>query len=183
MPFGLSNTPAVFQNLVNDVLRDFLHKFGFIYLDDLLIFSRNLEKHKTHVCLVLQRLLENRLYVKAKKCEFHILSTIFLSFVLEGRQVRADPTKTQDIKDWPTPDRIKQLQHFLGIANFYWRFIKNFSQIAIPLTTLTSTKRHFQWTPEANQEFRQLKELFVQAPILTQPDLFRQFILEVNASD
>ena len=93
MPFGLTNAPAFFQALVNDVLRDFLNVFVFVYIDDILIYSRNLSDDKKHVCLVLQRLLENKLFVKAEKCEFHQPSVTFLGFVLEGGQVKPSEEK------------------------------------------------------------------------------------------
>lgn len=127
--------------------------------------------------------MENHLYVKAEKCEFHVPSITFLAFILEGGPVSADPTKTQTIKDWPVSEMRKQLQRFLGFANFYCRFIKDFSKIAIQLTALTSTKKSFHWTPEADQAFNHSKELFTQMPILHHLDPTRQFILEVDASD
>uniref|UniRef100_A0A3B3XW38 Gypsy retrotransposon integrase-like protein 1 n=1 Tax=Poecilia mexicana TaxID=48701 RepID=A0A3B3XW38_9TELE len=183
MPFGLMNAPAVFQALVNDVLRDFLNHFVFVYLDDILIFSRSLEEHRRHVRLVLQRLMENLLYVKAEKCEFHASSLTFLGFVLESGQVKSDPAKIQAVLDWPTPSTRKQLQRFLGFANFYRRFIRNYSQTALPLTSLTSIKKPFVWSSEADKAFKELKRKFSTAPILIQPDPSRQFILEVDASD
>jgi len=103
MPFGLCNAPAIFQALVNDVLRDFLNLFVFVYLDVILIFSKDLQEHKRHVRQVLQRLLENRLYVKAEKCEFQQSSVTFLGYIFEGGQVRTDPEKTRAVQDWPTP--------------------------------------------------------------------------------
>uniref|UniRef100_A0A8C6PCD2 Gypsy retrotransposon integrase-like protein 1 n=1 Tax=Nothobranchius furzeri TaxID=105023 RepID=A0A8C6PCD2_NOTFU len=183
MPFGLTNAPAVFQNLVNTVLSDYLNKFVTVYLDDILIFSRTPEEHTGHVRAVLQRLLENRLYVKAEKCEFHAPSVKFLGFVLESGRLGPDPEKVQAVKDWPTPSTRKQLQRFLGFANFYRRFIKGYSQIAAPLTQLTSVKRPFIWDAEASRSFCDLKERFIQAPILTRPDPAKQFTLEVDASD
>jgi len=101
MPFGLTNAPAVFQALVSDVLRDFLHKFVFAYLDDILIFSHSLVEHKHHVRAVLQTLLENHLYVKAEKCEFHTTSVSFLGHIFEGGQVRTDPHKIRAVAEWP----------------------------------------------------------------------------------
>ncbi|KAF7215971.1 transcript variant X1, partial [Nothobranchius furzeri] len=138
MPFGLTNAPAVFQRLVNSVLGDYINDFVTVYLDDILIFSRSLAQHKRHVRLVLQWLLENRLFVKAEKCEFHVSVVKFLGFVLESGRLRADPDKVQAVTEWPTPTTRKQLQRFLGFANFYRRFIRNYSQTTAPLTALTS---------------------------------------------
>lgn len=106
MPFGLTNAPAVFQCLINDVLRDMLNRFVFVNLD-ILIFSHSPQEH---VRLVLQRLLENRLFVKAEKCEFHLSSVSFLGFVVERGQIKTDPTKIKAVVDWPTPTNRKQLQ-------------------------------------------------------------------------
>lgn len=183
MPFGLTNAPACFQALINDVLRDFLNVFVFVYLDDILIYSKTLPEHRQHVRLVLQRLLENRLFVKAEKCEFHQSSVSFLGFVLEGGRVRPSEDKVKAVLDWPVPETRRQLQRFLGFANFYRRFIRNYSQIALPLTALTSVKVVFSWTPEADVAFNELKSLFANAPILIQPDPAKQFVVEVDASD
>lgn len=183
MPFGLTNAPAVFQNMVNDVLRDMLNRFLFVYLDDLLIYSPDLETHQHHVRQVLQRLLANRLFVKGEKCEFHVETTSFLGFIISKDRLQMDPAKVAAVSDWPEPTSRKQLQRFLGFANFYRRFIRNYSQIAAPLTALTSVLRPFQWDPAAQAAFSRLKELFVSSPILTQPDRSRQFIVEVDASD
>ncbi|KAK7879248.1 hypothetical protein WMY93_033967 [Mugilogobius chulae] len=183
MPFGLTNAPAVFQALVNDVLRDMLNKFVFVYLDDILVFSRNFQEHVEHVRLVLQRLLENKLYVKAEKCAFHATSVNFLGFVIEQGQIMADPDKVKAVAEWPRPETRKQLQRFLGFANFYRRFIKDYSKRAVPLTRLTSTLTPFKWSSEAEDAFCTLKTLFTSAPVLTHPDPSRQFIVEVDASD
>lgn len=183
MPFGLCNAPACFQALINDVLRDYLNIFIFVYLDDILIYSKSLPEHQRHVRLVLQRLLENRLFVKAEKCEFHQPSVTFLGHVLEAGQVRPSKDKIKAVLEWPVPETRKQLQRFLGFANFYRRFIRNYSQTALPLTALTSVKTTFSWTPEADAAFLRLKSLFSNAPILIQADPTKQFVLEVDASD
>lgn len=118
---------------------------------------------------MLQRLLENRLFIKAEKFEFRVLSFSFLGFILEDGQVKVDLEKVQTVLNLPTPTSCKQLQRFLGFANFYRRFIKNHSQTALPLTSLTSPKKAFSWTSEAEKAFHELKQKFAQAPILTQP--------------
>ena len=183
MPFGLTNAPGVFQALVNDVLRDFLNRFVFVYLDDILIFSQNTSDHVSHVRQVLQRLLENKLYVKAEKCEFHVSTVSFLGFIVEKGQIRADPGKVRAVAEWPTPTNRKLLQRFLGFANFYRRFVKNYSKVVAPLNKLTSTLVPFCWTSEAEQAFCKLKHLFTSAPILVHPDPSLQFIVEVDASE
>ena len=118
MPFGLTNAPAVFQSLVNDVLRDMINRFAFIYLDDILIFSKSPEEHKTYVRLVLQRLLKNRLFVKAEKCEFSCTKTNFLGYVISTGNVGMDPEKVKAVEEWPTPTDRRSLQRFLGFTNF-----------------------------------------------------------------
>ncbi|KAK7913158.1 hypothetical protein WMY93_013369 [Mugilogobius chulae] len=183
MPFGLTNAPAVFQALVNDILRDMLNKFVFVYLDDILIFSSDLDSHISHVKQVLRTLLDNQLYVKAEKCEFHVSSVSFLGMVVAQGQLKMDQDKVQAVKDWPTPSCRKDVQRFLGFANFYRKFIKNFSSIAAPLHVLTSSKFQFSWSAQAEEAFQKLKNLFTSAPVLTLPQPSQQFVVEVDASD
>ncbi len=183
MPFGLSNSPAVFQALVNDVLRDMVDQFIYVYLDDILIFSSSLQEHVQHVRRVLQRLLENGLFVKAEKCAFHAQSVPFLGFIVSPEGVRMDPDRVKAVVNWPAPDSRKDLLRFLGFANFYRRFIRNFSQLAAPLTALTSTKMTFRWSNAAEAAFTKLRGRFVSAPIFRAPDPTRQFVVEVDASE
>ncbi len=183
MPFGLTNAPAVFQALINDVLLDMLNRYVFVYLDDILIFSRSKEQHIHHVQSVLRRLLENSLYVKAEKCEFHVSSVSFLGNIVAQGNIQMDPAKVSAVTSWPVPENRKQLQRFLGFANFYHRFIRNYSSMAAPLTALTSSKVPFQWSPPAAAAFQTLKDRFTSSPILQVPDSGRQFVVEVDASD
>lgn len=183
MPFGLTNAPAVFQALVNDILRDMVNKFVFVFLDDILIFSRSLSEHTHQVQLVLRRLLENSLFVKAEKCEFHVPTISFLGYIVSEGQVRMDPAKVSAVASWPVPESRQKLQQFLGFANFYRRFIRSYSSVAAPLTALTSTKRPFRWTPEAERAFNTLRTRFTSAPVLQMPDPLRQFVVEVDASE
>lgn len=183
MPFGLTNAPAVFQARVNDILRDMLNIFVFVYLDDILIFSRSMDEHVTHVRRVLQRLLENQLFVKAEKCEFHQVSTSFLGYNIAPGRIQMEPTKVEAVLNWPTPTNRKQLQRFLGFANFYRRFIRGFSQVAAPLHALTSISTKFIWSTEAESAFQVLLSKFASAPILHMPDPKLQFLVEVDASD
>ena len=176
MPFGLTNVPAVFQTLVNDVLGDMINKFVFVYLDDILIFSQDAQSHQGHVRKVLQRLLENRLFVKAEKCEFPCTTTAFLGYIISAHSISMHPEKVRAVEQWPTPTARKALQRFLIV-------IRNYSSIAAPLTRLTSTKVRFTWGQEAEEAFRNLKGRFTSAPILVHLDPKRQFIVEVDASN
>ena len=183
MSFGLTNAPAIFQFLVNDFLRVMLNRSVFLYIDDILIFSKSVEEHRVHVRQVLQRLLENQIYVKVEKCEFHVPSNSFLGYIIGQGQIEMDPSKVTAVAEWPSPPTRKRLQQFLGFANFYRQFIRGYSQVAVPLTALTSTKSPFTWMPEAETAYSGLKKRFVSTPILVQPDPSLQFVVEADASD
>ncbi|KAI2647704.1 Transposon Tf2-6 polyprotein [Labeo rohita] len=184
MPFGLCNSPSVFQQFINDVLRDMLGRWCYAYLDDILVYSKTLEEHTQHVRAVLQRLLAHQLYCKLEKCAFHQHTTTFLGFVISSQGVAMDPQKLEAVRAWPLPTSLKQLQRFLGFANFYRRFIQGFSATAAPLTALTRPSRgEFQLTPEAISAFKKLCLLFTTAPILIHPNPDKPFVVEVDASD
>ncbi|KAI2650474.1 Transposon Tf2-6 polyprotein [Labeo rohita] len=184
MPFGLCNSPAAFQHFINDVLRDMLGRWCYAYLDDILIYSKTLEEHTQHVRAVLQRLLAHQLFCKLEKCAFHQHTTTFLGFVISAQGVAMDPQKLEAVRSWPLPTSLKQLQRFLGFANFYRRFIRGFSSTAAPLTALTKPSRgEFHLTPEAIQAFKTLCHQFTSAPVLIHPDPARSFIMEVDAAD
>lgn len=185
MPFGLSNSPSVFQALVNDVLREMLGKFVFVYLDDILVFSPNLSEHIQHVRQVLRALLKAKLFAKAEKCVFHTALVSFLGFIVSKGSVLMDPKKVAAVMNWPTPQSVKEVQRFLGFANFYRRFIKNFSMVAAPIIALTKkTKgKSFRWNSEAEMAFKELKERFSSEPILVIPDPTLPFVVEVDASE
>ncbi|KAK3557454.1 hypothetical protein QTP70_027739, partial [Hemibagrus guttatus] len=184
MPFSLTNAPAVFQALINDILRDMLDQFVFVYLDDILIFSSSLQEHVKHVSKVLRRLLDNHLYVKPEKYEFHVTQVQFLGFIIKPGQIKMDPQKVQAVVDWLSPSSVKEVQRFLGFANFYRKFIRNFSSVAAPLSALTKgNTAGFYWGPEAELAFNKLKCRFTSAPILILPNPEIPFTVEVDASD
>lgn len=184
MPFGLRNAPAVFQNFMNDIFRDMLGRFMLVYLDDILIYSPNLETHQKHVCSVLARLKTHSLFVKPEKCSFHVKQVPFLGYLISDTGLTMDPAKIQAILDWAPPSDLKAVQRFLGFANFYRKFIKNFATIAHPITSLTrKTPTTFKWTTEAQAAFTQLKKAFTSAPILRHPVPELPFIVEVDASE
>ncbi|CAJ0922866.1 unnamed protein product [Ranitomeya imitator] len=137
MPFGLANAPSVFQSFMHDIFREYLDKFLIVYLDDILIFSDDWESHVKQVRMVFQVLRANSLFVKGSKCLFGVQKVSFLGFIFTPSTIEMDPVKVQAIQDWIQPTSLKSLQKFLGFANFYRRFICNFSSIAKPLTDLT----------------------------------------------
>ena len=137
MPFGLTNVPAAFQHFMNDIFNDLLDVSMIIYLDDILIYSNNPADHKKHVCEVLLHLRENGLYTCPDKCHFSEDTIKYLSFILSKEGLKMDLSKVQTIQDWPEPCKVKDVQSFLGFANFYHRFISGISNIVILLTWLT----------------------------------------------
>src|SRR5579871_4577319 len=183
MPFGLTNAPASFQSLINDVLRPYLDKFVVAYLDDLLIYSKNEDEHKKHVRMVLKALAERKLRVKLSKCEFHVVKTEFLGYIIEPGQISMDPKKVESIAEWPTPTNLKEVQSFLGTTNYYRRFIKGYSRIATPLTELTKNDRPFQWGKEQELAFLKIKRHIVTAPVLKMFDPAKPITIETDASD
>ena len=184
MPYGLANAPSVFQSFINEIFRDILNHYVIAYIDDILIYSKTREQHIHHVRNVLSRLLANNLYVKAEKCEFHVSSTTFLGYKISHKGVEMDNGKVEAVTEWPRPTTLKELQRFLGFANFYRRFIRNYSSIAAPLTSLLKGKpKKLSWTQSAQTAFETLKTSFTTAPILKHPDPELPFIVEVDASD
>ncbi|KAK3519157.1 hypothetical protein QTP70_020008 [Hemibagrus guttatus] len=183
MPFGLTNAPAVFQSLINKVFQDILGKWVIAYIDDILVYSTSLEEHVHHIRAVLSRLQQNHLYVKPEKCEFHRTTITFLGYVISRQVVEMDLTKVHAVTEWPNPTTIKELQRFLGFANFYQHFIQNYSSMASPLTSLLWGKpRRLSWGDQAQAAFVILKDSFTTAPILHHPDPDLLFVVEVDAS-
>ncbi len=184
MPFGLSNSPSVFQALINDVFRDMLNQCVIVYIDDILIYSESLETHVKQVRAVLQRLIKHQLYAKIQKCEFHQAQISFLGYIIGAEGVTMDDSKVQAVLKWPKPATIKELQRFLGFANFYRRFIRNFSVVAAPFTSLLQGMgQRLNWTLASEQAFQQLKQRFTTAPILHHPNPDLEFTVEVDASN
>ncbi len=187
MPFGLTNAPATFQHFINDVLRPFLDIFATAYLDDILIYSESLREHKRHVRQVLQALSDAGLHLAPEKCEFHRQSVKYLGFIITTEGVAPDPAKVATVQEWGTdksPIRNRtDVQRFLGFANFYRRFIRDYSRIVSPLTRLTGKDVPFEWSPECSAALDTLKTAFTTAPVLRHFDHEREILVETDASD
>jgi hypothetical protein len=168
--------------MANDIFREFLDVFTIVYLDGMLIYSKTQAEHDMHVRQVVQQLRKYGLYVKLEKCTFDQHQVEFLGYVI-SQGISMDPTKVQIVLDWQTPTSIRDVQCFLGFANFYRQFIKNYSKIVMPLTELTRINRKFLWNTGAVEAFDHLKQAFTLAPILAHADLSKPFILQANASD
>ena len=191
LPFGLTNAPATFQTLMNDILRSCLDKFVVVYLDDILIYSQDEKGHMEHLKIVLQILLENNLFARPDKCSFFQTEVDFCGHIVGAGVVRMDPHKLAAIKDWPTPRTVHHVRQFVGLCSYYRRFIKEFARIAAPMHELLklpeATRGHkhqpIVWNAKCQMSFRQLKECLTVAPVLQQPDVKRAFIIETDASD
>jgi len=183
MPFGLTNAPATFQCLMNDIFHDLVNVYVVVYLDDILIYSDNIEQHREHVREVLRCLRKNNLHVRPEKCDFHTTTVEYLRVIVSPEGIAMDPSKTQTILGWPAPLRIHDLQSFLGFANFYQRFIDNYSGIVIPLTHLLCKDTPWKWSPQCQEIFDMLKQAFTEAPVLRHYDPDHPITLECDASD
>ncbi|KAL0188171.1 hypothetical protein M9458_015270, partial [Cirrhinus mrigala] len=183
MPFGLANSPSCFQAFINEVFRDMLNRWVIVYIDDILIYSSSYSEHVQHVRAVLQRLISHQLYAKEEKCEFHRDKISFLGYIISSEGVAIDDKKVEAVLNWPRPSTLRELQRFLGFANFYRRFIRNFSTVAAPLTAMVKkgTSR-LSWSQAALQAFDDLRQRFSSAPILHHPDPEKPFVVEVDAS-
>jgi hypothetical protein len=183
MFFGLVNSPATFQTMMNAILKDFIDAgVCEVYMDDILIFTKTMKGHREIVKQILQRLRENDLYLKPQKCFFEKKEVEYLGVIVSAEGVRMDPKKVKGVQDWPKPTTVKQLQSFLGFANFYRRFINGFSGIAGPLHKLLRKEKKWSWDEEHEKAFQKLKTAFVTEPILTYPDPKRPLRIEVDAS-
>lgn len=183
MPFGLTNAPATCQRLINHKLHEYLDVFVVAYLDDILVYSRNHTEHVEHVRKVLTRLKEAELLLKPEKCQFFQKKVKFLGFILSAQGIQMDASKVQAVQEWPTPTSVKEVQSFLGFANFYRRFIKGYSRIATPLTELTKKDKGFQWNEAAGKAFQELKDAFAKEPILATFNPEERIVVETDASD
>jgi len=168
---------------MNDIFSDLLDVCVVIYLDDILIYSNNMSEHHRHVKEVLKCLCKAGLYAKAEKCEFHSESVEYLGYILSPSGLTMSDDKIKIIQDWPEPKKVKDIQSFLGFANFYRQFIFNYSDIVIPLTRLTRKDIPWKFNSSCQDAFNSLKKAFTSAPILTHWIPNAQLIVETNALD
>ncbi|GJS46814.1 putative reverse transcriptase domain-containing protein [Tanacetum coccineum] len=182
MPFGLTNAPAVFMDLMNRVCKPYLDKFVIVFIDDILIYSKNKQEHEEHLKLILELLKKEELYAKFSKCEFWIPKVQFLGHVIDSEGIHVDPAKIESIKDWTSPKSPTEIRQFLGLAGYYRRFIEGFSKIAKPMTKLTQKKVKFEWGDKQEAAFQLLKQKLCSAPTFALPEGSKDFIAYGDAS-
>ena len=136
MPFGLTNAPTAFMDLMNRVFHPYLDKFVIVFIDDILVYSKNEEEHAKHLKIALQTLREKELYAKFSKCEFWLKEVGFLGHLISGNSVYVDPKKIKSILNWEQPKNVTEIRSFLGLAGYYRRFVQGFSLIVAPLSKL-----------------------------------------------
>ncbi|GJY01124.1 putative reverse transcriptase domain-containing protein [Tanacetum coccineum] len=182
MPFGLTNAPAVFMDLMNRVCKPYLDKFVIVFIDDILIYSRNKEEHANHLRIILELLRKEKLYAKFSKCDFWIHIVQFLGHLIDNQGLHVDPAKIEAVKNWTSPTTPTEVRQFLGLAGYYRRFIEGFSKIAKPLTKLTQKNKSYIWGEEQESAFQLLKQKLCEAPILALPEGNDNFVVYCDAS-
>ncbi|CCO36088.1 hypothetical protein RSOLAG1IB_11825 [Rhizoctonia solani AG-1 IB] len=182
MTFGLTNAPAAFQYFMNDLFQDLLDVYVIIYLDDILIFSKNEVEHKFHVHNVLQHLETAQLFCKGSKCKFHCTRVEYLGIIVSDQGFSLDKLKIQAVQDWPVPTTVKQVQSFLGFANFLQEFVANFSHMARPLHNLVKKETTWKWTEKEQVAFEGLKRAITEVPVLAHANPDKGYYLETDAS-
>jgi len=181
MFFGLTNSPATFQTMMNDIFHELIMEgVVVVYLDDILIYTETVEEHRAVTRRVLELLQKHKLFLKPDKCEFEKTRVEYLGVVISHNSVEMDPVKVAGVADWPTPENKKEVQSFLGFVNFYRRFVRDFSHHARPLFDLTKNDVKWSWSADEQVAFDMLKGLITSAPILTNS---RPFRIEADSSD
>ncbi|KAJ9529072.1 hypothetical protein QJQ45_007118 [Haematococcus lacustris] len=184
--FGLTNAPATFQRVMNEAFAEVINDCALVYLDDILVMSKDSEEHLVHLRRVFDLLRKNKFYAKLSKCEFMQRTLKFLGHIISAHGISVDPCKVTAISEWPVPTSLKTLQSFLGAANYVRKFVHNFSTIAAPLTNLTGPKKEsFPWKawPQAELDaFNALKQAISNVPMLKLPDHSKPFQVHCDAS-
>ena len=182
MPFGLTNAPAAFMDLMNRVFRPYLDQFVVVFIDDILVYSKDAQEHEHHLRIVLQTLRENQLFSKLSKCDFWLKEVSFLGHIVSAEGIRVDLVKIEAIVNWKPPRNVTEVRSFLGLAGYYRRFVQGFSVIASSLTRLVRKGVKFEWDDKCQSSFERLKEILVEEPVLIQPTLGRNYTVYNDAS-
>ena len=183
MPFGLCNAGATFQRLMDLLMAGITYKICLVYLDDIIIFSRDMKQHMQRCKIVFQRLREAGLKLKVSKCNLVRDSVQFLGHVVSKEGIATDPEKVKAIKEWPQPKDLHELRSFYGLCSYYRKFVQDFAKIAAPMTNLMRAETKFQWTQPCEEAFEEMKRRLIESPILALPQQDAHFILDTDASN
>ncbi|GJP33280.1 hypothetical protein CLOM_g17827, partial [Closterium sp. NIES-68] len=183
MPFGLTNASATFQFEMNHILRPLLDECVVVYLDDILIYSSDMKQHVEHLRRVFEILRREQFYVKLSKSNFALEKVQFLEHLVSAQGVHVDPKKIEAVRTWKTPENVKELQLFLGFANYYNRFVPQYAKLAAPLTNLLKKNTPYKWEPKHQEAMEQLKQALTSTPVLILPDSESDYVIEAGASD
>jgi len=182
LPFGLTNAPSLFMDLMNRVFQPYLDKFVVIFIDDILVYSKSYEEHEQHLGQTLQILMSRQLYAKLDKYDFWLKEVTFLGHVVSSKGIFMNPQKVEAVVRWERPTTVTEIRSFLGLAGYYRRFIEGFSTIATPLTRLTRKNIRWEWSKECDESFQELKRRLTTAPVLILPSRTEGFVVYSDAS-
>src|SRR5512137_2738275 len=182
MSFGLTNAPAYFMNLMNKVFMDYLDKFVVVFIADILTYSKDEDEHAEHLRLIMEKLRDHQLFAKFSKCEFWLDRVAFLGHMISSNGVKVDPSKVEAVLAWNPPKNVSEIHSFLGLAGYYRRFIEGFSKLSRPMTELLKKERKFQWSTAYEHSFQEMKKRLTTAPVLTLPDIRKDFEIFCDAS-
>jgi hypothetical protein len=180
---GLTNAPATFQTVMNSIFQPYVRKFVVVYIDDILIFSRTEAEHKAHVRLVLEMLKREKVYVCKAKSSFAQKEIKYLGHIVDKQGIRPDPKKVEAVQSWPVPKNVHDVRFFLGLVNYFRKFIDYYSEIAVPLTNLTQKANAWDWTGHCQDAFELLKQKLAEAPLLRTPSEKLPYEVVTDASD
>ncbi len=182
LAFGLTNAPATFQYAMNNLFASQLGRYVCVYLDDILIFSKNAEEHEKHLEEVLDILEKNKFYAKLSKCDLNRSELLYLGHIVGANGIKVDPAKIAAVAEWPVPKDLTQLRSFLGLTNYFRKFIQGYASRCRPLTSLMRKGMPYAWSPECQAAFEGLKQDLTTAPVLSAPDFSKAFEVVTDSS-
>jgi len=180
---GLTNAPATFQTVMNRIFHPYIKKFVVVYIDDILVFSKTEAEHQAHLRIVLDLLRQEKFYVCKAKSMFAQTEVRYLGHIVDSEGIRPDPKKVEAVQSWPVPKNVSDVRSFLGLCNYFRKFMDHYSEVAIPLTNLTRKNVPFDWTGRCQDAFEKLKLLLTRAPLLRTPDSSLPYEVVTDASD
>jgi len=184
MFFGLTNSPATFQAMMNELLRDLINTGKVaVFIDDVIVGTETEEGYDELVAEIIKRLEENNLYVKPEKCKWRVREVGFLGVVIGPEGIKMEEEKMKGVLEWLTPKCVKNMQKFLGLANYYHQFIEGFAVVTRPLHDMMKKNKKWDWTERQEKAFKELKERFTKELVLAAPDIDKKMRVEVDASD